>query len=115
TILASVGVYGVVAYGVTQRQREFGIRAALGATRLDITTMVVREVAVVAIVGTAVGLLAAFALAGLLGNLVFGVAARDPPELAAAASILFAVAALGGYIPARRASAVDPALTLRAE
>lgn len=114
-LLAAVGVYGVVSYGVTQRLREFGIRVALGATRRDVTRLVVRQGLSTAIVGAAIGLVVALALAGAMSSLVFGVAPRDLISLAAATLTLLTVAAVASYIPARRASAVDPALTLRAE
>jgi putative ABC transport system permease protein len=114
-VLASVGVYGVVAYGVVQRMREFGIRLALGANSRDVTRLVVREGATMALVGSAVGLVGAAALGGAMSNLVFGVTSSDVASFAAGTVTLLSVAAIASYIPARRASAVDPALTLRSE
>ena len=114
-VLSAVGVYGVVAYGVTQRLREFGIRVALGASRSEVTRLVVREGTRMALLGSAVGLGIAAALSGAMSNLVFGVAPRDVASLAVGASVLLLVAAVASYIPARRASGVDPAVTLRAE
>jgi predicted permease len=114
-ILASVGVYGVVAFGVTQRLREFGIRVALGADRAAVTALVVRQGATMAISGTLVGLTAAIILAGTMRTLLFETEARDPLVLVLAASALVIVAAIASYLPARRAAGVDPAVTLRAE
>lgn len=114
-VLAAVGVYGVVAFGVTQRLREFGIRVALGATSARVAGLVVREGAVTAVAGAAAGLGAAAALSGAMSNLIFDVAPRDLVSFGAATLVLLGVAVLASYIPARRASAVDPAVTLRAE
>jgi putative ABC transport system permease protein len=114
-VLAAVGVYGVVAYGVTQRLREFGIRVALGATRRDVSRLVVREGTSMALIGLLFGLVGAAALSGAMSNLVFGVTPRDVASLAAGTLTLLLVAVIASYIPARRASGVDPAVTLRAE
>ncbi|MES2178255.1 MAG: ABC transporter permease [Gemmatimonadota bacterium] len=112
-ILAAVGIYGVVAYGVTQRWREFGIRVALGATRSEVTRLVLREGITMALTGSVAGLVVAAALQELMSSLVFGIGALDVASLAAGPLALFAVAALASCIPAWRASAVDPAVTLR--
>jgi putative ABC transport system permease protein len=114
-LLAAVGIYGVVAYGVSQRIREFGIRVALGATRNEVTRLVVWQGTSMALVGTVVGLGLAVAAAGVMSNLVFGVAPRDAVSLAGATSVLLLIAGIASYIPARRAAAVDPAVTLRSE
>jgi putative ABC transport system permease protein len=114
-LLAAIGIYGVVAYGVTQRLREFGIRSALGATRREVTRLVVWQGMSMAVAGSAVGLVLALAAAGVMSNLVYGVAPRDAASLVGATCILFLVAALASYFPARRAASVDPAVTLRAE
>jgi putative ABC transport system permease protein len=114
-LLAAVGIYGVVAYGVTQRLREFGIRIALGATRRDVTRLVVWQGTSMAIVGSAVGLVLAIAAAGVMSNLVYGVAPRDAASIFGAAMTLMLVAAVASYVPARRAAAVDPGVTLRSE
>ena len=114
-LLAAVGIYGVVAYGVTQRMREFGIRIALGATRRQVTRLVVWQGASTAIAGAAVGLLLAIAAAGTMTNLVYGVAPRDAASVLGATLVLVAIAGLASYVPGRRAAAVDPAVTLRAE
>lgn len=114
-LLAAVGIYGVVAYGVAQRLREFGIRAALGATSHDVTRLVVRQGASMAIAGSALGLVLAIATAGVMSNLVYEVAPRDAASILGATAVLMLVALLACYIPARRAAAVDPGVTLRAE
>ena len=114
-LLAAVGIYGVVAYGVAQRMREFGIRLALGATRREVTRLVVWQGTSTAIVGAAVGVLIAVAAAGLMRNLVYGVAPRDMASMIGATALLVAGAVAASYVPARRAAAVDPAVTLRAE
>jgi putative ABC transport system permease protein len=113
--LAAVGIYGVVAYGVTERLREFGIRAALGATRRDITRVVVWQGTSMAIVGSAVGLVLATATAGIMSTLVYGIASRDVASMLGATLVLMLVAGVASYIPARQAAAVDPGVTLRAE
>jgi predicted permease len=114
-VLAAVGVYGVVAYGVTQRLREFGIRVALGASRWDVTRLVVRQGLATAVAGAVVGLVGAVALGGLMRTLVFGIAPRDLVSLSLATGTLLVVAALASYLPARRAARVDPAVALRSE
>lgn len=113
--LAAVGIYGVIAYRVSQRLREFGIRVALGATTGDVTRLVVREGTTMAVLGAVAGIIGAVALAAGMSNLVFGVAPHDVPSFAAATLTLLVVAIAASYLPARRASAVDPAVTLRAE
>lgn len=114
-LLAAVGIYGVVAYGVTQRIREFGIRVALGATRNEVTRLVVWQGTSMAIAGAVVGLALALAAAGVMSNLVYGVAPRDAVSIIGATGALLLVAGLASYLPARRAAAVDPAVTLRSE
>lgn len=114
-LLAAVGVYGVVTYGVTHRLREFGIRTALGATRRDVLQLVVRQGASMAIVGSAIGLALAIVAAGVMRTLVYGVESRDVASLAGATIALMLVAIAASYVPARRAAAVDPAVTLRSE
>jgi putative ABC transport system permease protein len=114
-LLAAVGIYGVVAYGVTQRLREFGIRVALGATRREVTRLVVWQGTSMAIAGSAVGLMLAIAAAGVMSNLVYGVAPTDVTSIVGATALLMLVAGVASYVPARRAAAVDPAVTLRAE
>jgi len=114
-LVAAVGIYGVVAYGVTQRMREFGIRVALGATRRKLTGLVVWQGTSMAIAGSALGLVFATAAAGLMRNLVYGVAPRDAASMCGATALLMLVAGVASYFPARRAAAVDPLVALRAE
>jgi ABC-type antimicrobial peptide transport system permease subunit len=114
-LLASIGVYGVIAYGVGQRTREFGIRLALGARRSEIVRNVLRRGIVLFGAGAAIGLAAAAASGRVLATLLFHVSAFDLVSFAAATSILFAVALAACGLPARRAAGVDPSLALRAE
>ena len=114
-LLATVGIYGVVAYGVTQRLREFGIRVALGATSRQVTRLVVWQGTSMAIAGSAVGLAVAIAAAGVMSHLVYGVAPRDVVSIFGATGLLLLIAVAASYVPARRAAAVDPGVTLRAE
>ena len=114
-LLAAVGIYGVVAYGVTERLREVGIRSALGATRQQVMRLVVWQGTSMAVVGAAVGLVLAVAAAGVMSNLVYGVAPRDLSSILGATALLILVAGSASYIPARWAAKVDPAVALRAE
>ena len=112
-ILASVGVYGVLSYSVNQQRHEIGIRRALGAQRYDVLLLVAGQGLRLAIVGLLVGLALALAFTRALSTLLFGVSATDPLTFAAVTTILFAVAVIACYIPARRATAVDPLIALR--
>jgi ABC-type antimicrobial peptide transport system permease subunit len=113
--LAAVGVYGVISYTVAQRTREIGIRMALGAERGAVAALVVRHGLGLAALGAAVGLGGALALTRLMESLLFGVGTADPLTFAAAPLVLIAVAAVACLVPARRASRVDPTVTLRYE
>jgi predicted permease len=114
-LLAAIGVYGVLAYSVTQRTREIGVRIALGAEPLTITRMVVASGARMVILGAAAGLAAALALSGLMKSLLFGIGPRDPLTFVAAPVIFVVVALVAAYVPARRAARVSPMEALRAE
>jgi len=110
-----IGIYGVISYAVSQRTREIGIRIALGAQQSSITGMFVRHALVLAGIGAAIGLAAAVALMQLMRSLLFGISPRDPLTYIAVPAGLVIVAMLASYLPARRAAAVDPANTLRAD
>jgi ABC-type antimicrobial peptide transport system permease subunit len=113
--LAAVGLYGVMAYAVAQRTREVGIRMALGARRLDVVGMIVREALVPVLFGIAIGTAGALAAARVISSLLFGVAPRDPLSFILAVCGMLAVALAAAAIPARRASRVEPAIALRYE
>ena len=114
-LLACVGLYGVMSYGVTRRTNEIGIRMALGATSPRVLSMVMRETIFVVGIGVAIGLGTAVAVTRLIAAMLYGLAPTDPVTIAGAVVLMVAVAALAGYIPARRASRVDPMIALRYE
>lgn len=113
--LAGVGLYGVIAYSVSQRTRELGVRVALGATRGDILRLVLADALRLALSGIVVGGLAAAGLATLIGGLLYGIEPWDPLSFTAAALLLLAVTTIASYLPARRALQIDPVDTLRSE
>jgi predicted permease len=115
TVLAAIGLYGVMSYAVARRTREIGIRMALGAERRGVLWLVLKEVAGLAVVGVTVGLGAAFYLTRRVESQLFGLAPNDPVTLAAAVVMLLLVALLAGFIPARRATTIDPILALRTD
>src|SRR5262245_20847017 len=111
--LAATGIYGVLSYLVAQRTREIGIRIALGATAGAVLSLILKRGAILILIGTAAGLAGAFALTRLIKTLLFGVSATDPATFALIALLLVAVALIASYIPARRATKVDPMVALR--
>jgi predicted permease len=114
-LLAAVGLYGVMSYAVTRRTAEMGIRMALGAMPSDVLSMILREVFLLVTVGIGVAIPIAFACGKLISGMLFGVSLEDPVTVLASGCILLVVAALAGFIPARRASRVDPMVALRYE
>jgi putative ABC transport system permease protein len=114
-ILACIGIYGVISYSVTQRTHEIGIRMALGARKGDVLGMVIKQALVLAVTGVALGLMASFALTKLMSGLLYGVKATDPATFVTTALLLAVTALLASYIPARRATKVDPLVALRYE
>src|SRR5262249_10958351 len=114
-LLAAIGIYGVLAYAVTQRTREIGVRVALGAEPRTIIRLIVASGARMVIAGSLAGLAAALALSGLIKGLLYGIGPRDPLTFLAAPAVLVAVALMAAYVPARRAARVSPMEALRAE
>jgi putative ABC transport system permease protein len=114
-VIGIVGIYGVIAYVVSQRTREIGIRTALGARPAELSRMFVRHGLLLAGAGAALGLVAAAGLTRLMSSLLFGVTALDPVTYAVVSAFLIAAAVLASYLPARRAIAVDAVQALRAE
>ena len=114
-VLASLGIYALISYSVSQRTQEIGIRMALGASARDVQARIVGQTLTLAAIGMAIGAAASWLLARSLGGLLFGVTATDPVTFAAMLVVLTLVAALAGYLPARRASRIDPLVALRVE
>lgn len=114
-VLAAIGVYGVMSYRVRRRMRELGTRLALGASPRDLTWLVLRQAAAIAGVGLALGVAAVLAFTHTLSSLLFGVQPSDPATLAAAAALLGAATLAASYLPARRASRVNPVSVLATE
>jgi len=114
-LLASVGIYGVIAYSVTRRTHEIGVRIALGAAPRRITAIVVGRAVLLGLVGVAAGIAGSLALTRLLGSMLYGVSATDPAIFVVASLFLLAVSAMAAYPPARRAARVDPLIALHHE
>ena len=114
-ILAATGIYGVMSYSVAQRTQEIGVRMALGARPLDVLKLVVRQGMMLALIGVVVGLAGALALTRVMSSLLFGVTERDPITFVAVAALLIVVAFISCFVPAHRATRVDPLIALRCE
>jgi ABC-type antimicrobial peptide transport system permease subunit len=115
TLLAAIGLYGVMAYTVSRRTREIGIRVALGAGRSSLLGLVMREVVLLTVVGVAIAIPVALALSKLVRAQLYGILPNDPVSIAGAATVLAAVALAAGYLPAERATRVNPIAALRHE
>ncbi len=114
-LLAAIGLYGLMAYTVAQRTREIGIRLALGAARLRVLKMILREALALVLAGVLMGLPGALAASRLIAHMLFGLSPNDPATLAFVTSALLVVGTLAAYLPARRAMKVDPMVALRWE
>jgi putative ABC transport system permease protein len=114
-VLAAVGIYGVMAYSVSQRTREIGIRIAMGAQQRNVLLLILGQGAKLALAGVVAGLIGAFALANVMASLLFGVSARDLATFSVVPWIVLMLILVGCYIPARRAAKVDPMVALRYE
>jgi ABC-type antimicrobial peptide transport system permease subunit len=114
-LLSVIGLYGVMAYNVSRRTREIGIRMAIGAQRQTVLRMVMRESLLVVMIGVILGIPVALSMGHLISSQLFGLSPRDPLTLAAAALLLLAASVIASYLPARRAAETDPMVALRYE
>jgi putative ABC transport system permease protein len=114
-ILAATGIYGVMSYSVAERTHEIGVRMALGARPFDVLKLVVRQGMILALIGIIVGLAGALALTRVMSSLLFGVTERDPITFGVVAALLIVVAFIASFVPAHRATKVDPLVALRYE
>ena len=114
-LLASIGLYGLMSYTVTRRTREIGIRVAVGAHRQNVLWLVLRETLALALFGIAIGIPAAIAATHLIAKMLFGLSPSDLPTITVVSLLLLLVALFAGYLPAHRASAIDPIVALRTE
>jgi ABC-type antimicrobial peptide transport system permease subunit len=114
-VLASLGIYALISYSVSQRTQEIGIRMALGASAGDVQSQIVTQTLALAAIGMTIGAVASWLLGRSLSGLLYGVTATDPLTFAAMLAVLTIVSALAGYLPARRTSRIDPLVALRAE
>jgi len=114
-LLACIGLYGLMSYTVTRRTREIGIRVALGAQQRSVLAMVLREALVLALFGIAIGIPSALMATRFIASMLFGISTHDLPTITGIALLLLLVALLAGFLPARRASGIDPVVALRTE
>jgi ABC-type antimicrobial peptide transport system permease subunit len=114
-LLACIGLYGVVSYDTVRRTQEIGIRMALGAQGADVLRLVMHQTVIVLTIGTVIGVALALAASRLMGNLLFGIGPSDPFAIGSALAVLVGVALLASYVPARRATQLDPTEALRYE
>jgi putative ABC transport system permease protein len=114
-VLATIGIYGILSGSVTERKREIGVRAALGASRHDILTLILRQGMSLVSLGVVIGLIAAIATSHAIATLLFGISKLDPVTYLAVIALLLGIAAIACFIPARRAASVNPVEALRAE
>ena len=114
-LLASIGLYGLMSYSVTRRTREIGVRVALGAQQKSVLWMILRETLALTLLGIAIGIPSGLAASRLIASMLFGLSPNDLSTIVTACLLLLVVAFFAGYLPARKASSIDPILTLRTE
>jgi putative ABC transport system permease protein len=114
-LLAGVGIYGVLSYSITLRTHEIGVRMSLGASRADVLRLVIRDGMILAVVGAAIGFAGSLAITRVMSGVLFQISAHDPVTFAAMSGLMLFVALLACFIPARRATRVDPMVALRHE